>query len=321
MLLNDIQYWFVNDWMVIKEFAIMFTPSLLDIFWSFQGGTIFWFQGNENWLLRPIELIHYLVEQSRVFAVCSKLCFFCRLEAPLVLYFAHTRLCHFLKILVCFCSFHFCLVGLICWLFGRYYCSWGALRDLWVWFILFTMEWRPEFNFNGNLSEEISINNGVKQGDISAPMLFNIYFAIVFLVAFYENSDGIYIRYRTSGNVFNVRRLLFQRKVSSSLVRELLYADDCDIVAHSEDELQCFMNHFVSACNSFSLKINLKKTVVMYDPALVSPYIEPIIFVEGNKLDVVHSFALSRQYPLWGMHPRQGNLLPHWKGVLVFFST
>ena len=73
-------------------------------------------------------------------------------------------------------------------------------------------------------------------------------------------------------------------------MRELLYADDRDIVAHSEDELQCLMNHFVSACNSFSLKINLKKTVVMYDSAPGSPYIERIIFVEGNKLDVVYSF-------------------------------
>ena len=94
----------------------------------------------------------------------------------------------------------------------------------------------------------------------------------------------------TSGSIFNVRRLLSQSKVSSSLVRELLYADDCDIVAHSEDELQCFMNHFVSACNSFGLKINLKKTVVMYDPAPGLPYVKPIIFVEGNKLDVVYSF-------------------------------
>ena len=150
---------------------------------------------------------------------------------------------------------------------------------------------KARVSFNGTLSGEISINNGVKQGDISATMLFNIYFAIVFLIAFYENSDGIYIRYRTSGSVFNVHRLLSQRKVFSSLVGELLYADDCDIVAHSEDELQCFMNHFVSTCNSFDLKINLKRTVVMYDSALVSPYIEPIIFIEGNKLVVVHSFV------------------------------
>ena len=136
-------------------------------------------------------------------------------------------------------------------------------------------------------------------------MLLDIYFAIVFFVAFYENSDGIYIIYRTSGSVFNVRRLLSQRKVTSSLVRELLYADDSDIVAHSEDELQCFMNHFVSAHNSFGLKINLKKTAVMYDPATGSPYIEQIIFVEGNKLDVVNSFVYL------GMQIRQGNLLPY----------
>ena len=51
------------------------------------------------------------------------------------------------------------------------------------------------------------------------------------------------------------------------------------------------MNNFVSACNSFRLKINLKRTVVMYDPAPGSPYIEPTIFVEGNKLDVVYSFV------------------------------
>ena len=33
------------------------------------------------------------------------------------------------------------------------------------------------------------------------------------------------------------------------------------------------------------------KMIVMYDPAHGSPYIEPTIFVEGNKLDVVHSFV------------------------------
>ena len=81
-----------------------------------------------------------------------------------------------------------------------------------------------------------------------------------------------------------------QTKVSSSLVRELLIADDCNIVAYSEDELQCYMKHFVSACNSFDLKITLKKTVAMYDPEPGSLYIEPTVFVEGNKLHVVHYF-------------------------------
>ena len=47
---------------------------------------------------------------------------------------------------------------------------------------------KARVSFDGTLSEEMSINNGVKQGDISAPMLFNIYFAIVFLVAFNDNS-------------------------------------------------------------------------------------------------------------------------------------
>ena len=99
---------------------------------------------------------------------------------------------------------------------------------------------KARVSFNGTLSEEISINNGVKQGNISAPILFNIYLAIVFLVAFYENSDGIYIRYLTSGSVFNVCKLRSQTKVSSSLVRELLYADDCCYILTFDPAQKCY---------------------------------------------------------------------------------
>ena len=60
---------------------------------------------------------------------------------------------------------------------------------------------------------------------------------IDFTLSFTSALDNINYRYRTSGSVFNVRRQLSKTKVSSSLVRKLLYEDDCDIVAHSEDEL------------------------------------------------------------------------------------
>ena len=54
---------------------------------------------------------------------------------------------------------------------------------------------KARFGFSGALSDEIPVNNGVKQGDISASTPFTIYFAVVFLVTFNENPVGIYIIY------------------------------------------------------------------------------------------------------------------------------
>ena len=109
-------------------------------------------------------------------------------------------------------------------------------------------------------------------------------------MAFYENPNGIYIKYQISGKIYNIRRLLAHTKVSPSLVRKPLYADDCDIVIHSEDEMRHFMNCFAHVCKAFGLEINLKKTIVMPDPVPGLLYIEPAIYVEGKKLDVLHSF-------------------------------
>ena len=76
-------------------------------------------------------------------------------------------------------------------------------------------------NFNNTLSEEISVENGVKQGDILAPTLFAIFFSVVFLIAFQNNDVGVYIRYRTTGKVFNLSRFRSKTKVFTSLIRDL----------------------------------------------------------------------------------------------------
>ena len=90
--------------------------------------------------------------------------------------------------------------------------------------------------------------------------------------------------------VLDIRRLLAYTGVSSSLVRDLLYADDRDIVTHSEDEMQCFMNCFVHSCKVFRLEINLKRSV-MHDPEPGLPNIEPVIYVEEKKLDIAYSLV------------------------------
>ena len=58
------------------------------------------------------------------------------------------------------------------------------------------------------------------------------------LSAFKNTDPGIQITYRTDGGVFNLHRLRAKTKVTLALIRELLYADDCAIVAHSEHDLQ-----------------------------------------------------------------------------------
>ena len=150
---------------------------------------------------------------------------------------------------------------------------------------------KARVNFGGALSEPFSVDNGVKQGDLSAPTLFAIYFAAMLSVAFKDHTEGIYIRYRTSGSVFDLSRLKANSKVFMSVIRDLLYADDCDLVSHTEDGLQLLVNSFDAACDAFGFTINIKKTVVMSQPAPGKNIEKPSIFVKNTLLEVVDSFV------------------------------
>ena len=109
--------------------------------------------------------------------------------------------------------------------------------------------------------------------------------------AFRDCDQGIYISYRSSGKLFNIRRFAAKTKVLMALVRDLLYADDCDLVAHTESDMQCFMDRLLEACRAFGLTISLNKTVVMFQPAPGTVYVEPSIYTDGKKLKIVDKFT------------------------------
>ena len=44
-----------------------------------------------------------------------------------------------------------------------------------------------------------------------------------------------------------------------ALIRDLLYADDCDLVTHTEKDVQLFMDCFSAAGDQFSMTISLKR--------------------------------------------------------------
>ena len=122
---------------------------------------------------------------------------------------------------------------------------------------------RGTVQYDGNISEAFDIKSGVKQGCVLAPTLFNIFFSVLLKHAFEFTEEGILLRTRSEGKLFNPARLRAKTKVRKVIVRDLLFADDAALVAHSAEKLQCLLNQFSNACEAFGLTISLKKTKVM----------------------------------------------------------
>jgi len=142
---------------------------------------------------------------------------------------------------------------------------------------------------DGNASDPFQVTNEVKQGCVLVPTLFSLMFLAMLTDAFRETSPGIPINYRCDGRLFNLRRLQAITKVKKTVIRDLLFADDCALNATSK---RCKdMDAFSSACDNFGFTISTKKTDVMYQPAPGIPYQEPNMTVEGQGLQAVENFA------------------------------
>ena len=141
--------------------------------------------------------------------------------------------------------------------------------------------------YEGSNSEEFTISSGVKQGCVLAPTLFGIFFSVLLKHAFGSSSEGIHLRTRSDGKLFSLARLRAKTKVREVLVRELLFADDAAVTAHSLEDLQHLINRFAEACTLFGLTISLKKTQVM-GQGVQKP---PSIHIQDYELETVHDFV------------------------------
>ena len=67
--------------------------------------------------------------------------------------------------------------------------------------------------YDGASSKPFSICSGVKQGCMLAPTLFGIFFAVILKQAYGDSTDGVYLRTRSDGKLFNLSRLKAKIKV------------------------------------------------------------------------------------------------------------
>ena len=116
---------------------------------------------------------------------------------------------------------------------------------------------------DGKMSEEFPIRVGVKQGDVLALMLFNMFLDAVIKVALKDHPNkGIHVEYSFNAPlVYNSRHKL----ENSKIVQKLVYADDIMLTSSNIESFQCFVNSVSSTFVKFGLKINLNKTSISPD--------------------------------------------------------
>ena len=74
------------------------------------------------------------------------------------------------------------------------------------------------------------------------------------------------------------------------LIRDLLFADDCALLAHTVDDIQTITNAFARSARRFGLTISMKKTEVIYQPKPGADYTAPTITID-NPLKVTDKFT------------------------------
>ena len=135
-------------------------------------------------------------------------------------------------------------------------------------------------------SKDFAVSTGVKQGCVLAPTLFSLYLAAMLEVAFRSTEEGVYIQTRHNADLFNVSHFKAKTKTERILVKELLFADDSAIVAHTAEGTQALVDRFESAARRFGLKLNIKKTECLYQPSklVVPPPMPSDIKINNEKL-------------------------------------
>ncbi|BHF58549.1 hypothetical protein SprV_0100150100 [Sparganum proliferum] len=92
--------------------------------------------------------------------------------------------------------------------------------------------------YNGAVSEAFAVTNGVKQGCVLAPTLFNFMFSAMLMDAYHDERPAIRIAFRTDGHLLNHRRMHFQSRVFTTALHELVLADNCALNATTETVMQ-----------------------------------------------------------------------------------
>ena len=149
---------------------------------------------------------------------------------------------------------------------------------------------RPD---DGVCSDLFEVEQGLRQGCVLSPLLFNIFFAAVLNVDFQRFSEKPAI----------LAELVHLKEPSTSIRPEptmdyvrravwgMLYADDPCIVSRSPQGLAKMMEVIVEVCRAFALTVSAKNTEIMCMPPPRTPRTMVRVETAGQIYKKVQSFT------------------------------
>ena len=145
--------------------------------------------------------------------------------------------------------------------------------------------------FEGQVSSEIPIESGVKQGDVMAPLLFNLFLNTVTKIALSKAPQiGVHMRHNTSAPSMKNNNFKLDNNI---IIQNLIYADDMVLISHNIEELRYLVDLVADEFKKFGLKIKMAKTKFMKVSAS-SALCDPVILknIEQVRVSIsgLHAF-------------------------------
>ena len=137
---------------------------------------------------------------------------------------------------------------------------------------------------------DIEVKNGLRQGCVLAPTLFNMYFGAV--VAYWRErcpQVGVTVKYKIA------RKLVGDRTAKSRLsevrVTESQFADDVAVYATTQEAFEIATTEFVSAASKFGLTVSIQKTKGLAVGRQLTPRDQAPVQLEEGTIELVPDFT------------------------------
>ena len=128
----------------------------------------------------------------------------------------------------------------------------------------------------GGETEPIQVRNGLRQGCIMAPVLFNLYLTLVVVrwrsvLRGIDPGIGVDVRFKIDGKLFLSSARRSVGVLDATLVSDVEYADDAAFVTHNREPSVLALSVFYNVAAEFGLTLNIPKTKFVVAGVGVSP--------------------------------------------------